>query len=263
MLYRMFVASRAIFFLLRRRPTIVWQILGAVNFFSLLNVFSVASGFPTGLVRVKLRKIRHPIYIRGGTSDFSVFHQVLIKEQYSSDEIEKARYVLDAGANIGLTSVYFLNRNPKCQIIAVEPDPHNYEVAQRNLEPYGQNCRIIQGAIWSDSKPLVLSRGTFRDGDYWATQTLPASSGQEATVLAYTVGEITKDFPSIDYLKMDIEGAELNVFRDGDLSFLEKTRVCAVECHDDDCMKAFTAALDKFGFQIEQRGEVSFGTRPE
>jgi methylase of polypeptide subunit release factors len=105
---------------------------------------------------VKLRKIRHPVYIRGGTSDFSVLYQVLIQEQYSSDEIAKARYILDAGANIGLTSVYFLNQNPECQIIAVEPDPHNCEIAQRNLEPYGQNCLIIQGAIWSESKPLRL-----------------------------------------------------------------------------------------------------------
>jgi hypothetical protein len=82
-------------------------------------------------------------------------------------------------------------------------------------------------------------------------------------VQAYSVGEITKDFPRIDYLKMDIEGAELDVFRNGDLTFLKKTRVCAVECHDDDCMKAVTSALDKFGFKIEHKGEVLFSIRPE
>jgi FkbM family methyltransferase len=261
--YRMLIAAKAVFFLLRKRPAVVWQVLRAVKPTSWINVFSAASYHPIGVVSVRLHNIRHPVYIRGGTSDFSVLYQVLVSEQYSSEDIANARYILDAGANIGLTSLLMLDRNPTCQIISVEPDPHNCEVASINLAPYGERCRLIQGAIWSDSKPLVLSRGTFRDGNYWATQTLPASGAQEATVPSYTVGEITKDFPSIDYLKMDIEGAELNVFRDGDLSFLEKTKICAVETHDDDCYKALTVALEKYGFKIEQRGEVTFGIRPK
>lgn len=264
--FRTFVALKEFFFLLRNRPNIAKQLLASVKLHSWVTLFaskSINSSKQGELVRIDLKKISTPVYIRNGTSDFYVLWQVLGDNQYADECLANAKFIIDAGSNIGLASLFFLNANPNCEVIAVEPDPENCAVANRNLAPYKDRCRVIQGAIWSRAEPLVLSRGTFRDGGYWATQTLPASGGFEPTVNAYTMSEIAKDFPRIDFLKMDIEGAELNVFRDGDISFLERTNCCAVECHDDDCLKAFTSAVLRFGFVINKQGEVTYGRKPK
>jgi FkbM family methyltransferase len=196
--------------------------------------------------------------LRNGTSDFAVFCQVFLERQYDLPIVPKAEYIVDAGANIGLASVYFLSRNPRARVVAIEPDPENFEIAQENLRSFGDRCKLIHGAVWSHSGTLAISRGSFRDGKHWATQTLPIVDDTHDSVRAYSVNELTRDalFPRIDLFKMDIEGAELQVFRDGETGFLMTTRCCAVECHGDDCVNAYSAAIQAAGFRLRQSSEL-------
>ena len=81
---------------------------------------------------------------------------------------------------------------------------------------------------------------------------------------AYTVDELLLDagFPRIDLLKVDIEGAELQVFRDGNTEFLLKTRgMAAVECHSAECVEAFESAVCD-GFHLRDTGELRVAERP-
>lgn len=45
-------------------------------------------------------------------------------------------FIIDAGANIGLTSVYLANRFPNARILALEVDQQNFELLAENARPY-------------------------------------------------------------------------------------------------------------------------------
>jgi hypothetical protein len=57
--------------------------------------------------------IAQPVHIRVGTSDVPLYHEILVREQYSIDLPFTPRTITDAGANIGLASIYYAHRFPK------------------------------------------------------------------------------------------------------------------------------------------------------
>lgn len=223
-----------------------------------LSAFDDFSVRAEGRTEVHVHGVRHAIQLRNRTSDFAVFRQVFLEQQYNLPIVRHAEYIIDAGANIGLSSVYFLSRNKNVRIVAIEPDPENYAVAQENIAPFGDRCCLIHGALWSHSGTLAISRGSFRDGRHWATQTIPNVRDSDEIVRAYTMNEIIAEagFPNIDLLKMDIEGAELQVFRDGDVQFLQKTSCCAVECHGTECESIFASKTHDLGFRLRTSTEL-------
>jgi FkbM family methyltransferase len=218
---------------------------------------------PPGRTEIWLRGLPFPVQLRNGTSDFAVFSQVFLMRQYDLPIVLRARSIVDAGANIGMASLYFLWRNPHARVIAIEPDAENHAIAQENLAHFGDRCRLIHGALWSHSSTLAVSRGTYRDGRHWASQTVPISQSTTEQVRAYTVDEIIGEagYTEVDLLKIDIEGAELQVFRDGNLDFLERTRCCAVECHGAEAESAFRAAVIAHGFTTAPHAELTVATR--
>src|SRR5690554_2347811 len=83
---------------------------------------------------LKLRK--HP------SSDYNVFTQVFIDKEYEppisyflKNNIE-LKTVIDAGANIGLTSAYIKNEFPNAKIVCIEPDNDNFELLSYNLKTF-------------------------------------------------------------------------------------------------------------------------------
>jgi predicted O-methyltransferase YrrM len=63
-------------------------------------------------------------------------------------DIVKARQtavVVDAGANIGLASLWFANQYPKAKIVCIEPDPENFRILKENLA--ASDLRSIQPEI--------------------------------------------------------------------------------------------------------------------
>jgi len=201
--------------------------------------------------------------MRDGTSDWDAFIQVFLDGQYDLSFPNSPAYIVDAGANVGLASLYFLRRFPQARVISIEPDPENFAIAQKNLAPFGDRCHLVNAALWSTAGTLFISRGTFRDGRHWATQTLPLQAAGEETVQARTIKSLTNEFrfPRVDLLKMDIEGAEVSVFGLGDTSFLGNTQVCAVECHGAEGETAFKKAAMPYGFKFKRFGELTVASK--
>ncbi|MEN0111596.1 MAG: FkbM family methyltransferase [Planctomycetota bacterium] len=210
-----------------------------------------------------LRSPEQAVWLRHGASDFDTFRQVLLRQQYGHAAGGAVATIMDAGANVGLTSVFLLRRYPGARAIAVEPDPENLEVAQRNLETFGDRAQVIHGAIWNEAGTLNVHRGSFRDGRHWASQVSDASDDSVGLVPAFTIEELVADqgWATLDLLKMDIEGAELQVFRDGPTEFLAGTRCCMVEVHDHPCYEALVGALRPHGFRLSQHSEVTLAKR--
>src|SRR5262245_51740970 len=88
-----------------------------------LNAYRGSWQGATGSTSVVLRRDEFPYVIRHGTSDFAVFCEVLLQEEYACiPHLDDVRTIVDAGANVGFSTRYLLRRFPSARVIALEPD---------------------------------------------------------------------------------------------------------------------------------------------
>lgn len=126
-------------------------------------------------------------------------------------ELKAGDNVLDLGAYCGVSSLMFAEVvGALGNIIAVEPDPTNYEVMQANLREHNKNSIVspVQAAVWKRNTTLKFdAEGSMGSS---AHSILRGRSGKPVMVNALTVESLTHGM-RIDAVKMDIESAEYKV----------------------------------------------------
>lgn len=213
--------------------------------------------------RLRSPHAAHPLAFRRGTSDLSVFRQVFLGLEYACVPNDRAARIIDCGANVGYASAYLLSRYPDAELVAVEPDPGNFEILVRNLAPYGPRARAIHGAVWSHATRLSMAAPDYRDGEAWARQV--REGGDE--VAAYGVADLLRiaGWERADLLKMDIEGAEAVVFARGTDAWLDRIDTMVVELHDDTVFGPASEIVGRAttGFASRTSGELTVYRRTE
>ena len=214
--------------------------------------------------RLILKNCRHAVFCRSGTSDLHVFHQIFVEDEYRCvNDASNVDLIVDCGANIGLSSVYFLNHFPQSFVIAVEPVPDNFRMMERNLKPYQDRVKMLNSAIWSHSAPLTISESKYRDGAEWSHQVRECKTGEAPLFWGLDIGQILKESgrTRISILKIDIEGAEGIVFsHPGYKNWIDKVDTILIEIHDDSsfgkCSDIFFSAT-KGHFDYSRCGELT------
>lgn len=220
-------------------------------------------------LRLHPRGLLHPVWIRPGTSDLDVFGQIFSGDEYGIvSGLPEVSLVVDGGANVGYSAAYFLSRYPQATVISVEPDPENLAMLRRNLAPYGDRAVVVDGALWSSPGELELQLG-FRDDRHWARRTAPpgtaAASSSSATgaslVRGFTIDELMRQAGTehISILKLDVEGAEAELFREHQ-PWMEAVGTFVVELHEDagpvSAWDLFRQALAGLPVRYSRSGEL-------
>jgi FkbM family methyltransferase len=221
---------------------------------------------PDGLYPVSAPGFQHPVYLRPYTTDPAVFKQVVRDAQYDILPPDAdVGLVIDCGANIGLSSLFFLNRFNSCRVIAVEPDPSNFAVLQRNLRPYGARARTVNSGVWSHPARLRMSDDLFGDGREWARTVRECLPGEESQFVATDIGTMLRESGEqrISVLKIDVEGSEREIFARNYESWLPMVDALAVELHDDECRAIFERAVgdSPTPFEFREVHELTVGVR--
>jgi FkbM family methyltransferase len=224
--------------------------------------FYYFSNSPGRLLKLELHGLPAPFYLRSGTSDIAVVKQTFLDSAHNAVALDpEPCTIIDLGANIGLVAVYYANLYPKATVIAVEPDPENFDLLLKNTGPYG-NIRLLQAAAWGSNTPLRVE-GQGRD--YWSRTVRPTEASRDdiATVPGITISELMRrfDLSSIDLLKVDIEGAEKEIFASNHEGWLGATKAILIELHDrfvPGCSNAFFKAIVGRPFAHSQIGEYTF-----
>ncbi len=138
------------------------------------------------------------------------YNEIFKKEAYAFNHTTESPIIIDCGANIGLSVLYFKLKYPKAQIIAFEADPEIFKTLRRNTETFNlKNVKIYQKAVWinSNSEVSFLPEGS-------AGGRIVNCSDKAKTIKVSSVR--LKDFltSKIDLLKIDIEGSEVEVIKD-------------------------------------------------
>jgi len=203
---------------------------------------------------------RNPVYLRIKTSDESAYAQTLLWGQYTVDLPFSPKVIVDAGANIGTASIYFTHKYPQARIIAIEPEASNYAMLTRNIRPYPAIIPV-QAALWSRDGEIGIGEADPTSGvsGNWAFVTGDRPS---VKVRAMTMPTLMKEMkiPGIELVKIDIEGAELEVFKDS--GWLRTVRCLMIELHDrfrPGCSEAVEPVMQ--GFSRSKRGETTFFIR--
>ena len=221
-----------------------------------------------GAIRsVKPRHAAHRLAYRVGSSDLDVLRQIFIDREYAPlCDLQHVGLVVDCGANVGYSSAFFLSTFPSCRVVAIEPDPGNFAMLERNLRAFGDRVALVRGGIWSCSLPLKISHTRYRDGREWTVQVRPCSETEEPDLQGIGMESLASRFAGerISLLKMDVEGAEAIVFA-GDVDWLDRVDAIAIELHDDSVFgtasDVFHAAIRGRGFHVSRSGELTMCRR--
>lgn len=206
-----------------------------------IRKFGVLKGPPLmlRLYRLYAAGSTEPVYVRfdRGTGiwlrpklDLGAFQQVFVWDEYGYAYDVQPKSIIDAGANIGCASVYFARRYPMAKILAVEPTPSTYRMLMRNVADL-PNVTAIQAAVWRENRPVEI----IDEGVLPVAVQIQATSGKAGVVNVpgRTVDDLMAEarFDTVDLLKMDIEGAEEEVFRQPD-AWINRVKCLIIEFHE-------------------------------
>lgn len=229
----------------------------AVDYFSAFSVLRgawvIASILFAKLLRRPLIRLPVPgtsrtIRLRNNWSDIRTYNQIFIHREYDFSRLPQAAYfpsgpvaagaemvrtkIVDCGANIGCSVIWFATQFPGADIVAVEPDMANFRLLQQNVAEFA-GVRLIHAALWSSVTSVMISNP---DADPWAfhTEAIGGDVGQNISAVdTVTLDDLlTDDTPySTIIVKIDIEGAEREVFSKN-TSWLEAVDLLMIEIHD-------------------------------
>jgi FkbM family methyltransferase len=213
-----------------------------------------------------------------------IYNEVFVKQEYMRHglTLEGASCVFDIGANIGVFALYAKIKNPKAVIHAFEPIPDTCDVLRRNVELHRladvhvHNCAV--GSCAAERRtfayyPNMAGNSTatpevkapqlkILEGQLGKdlTEFLFRSETRYASVQTLSVFLDEQDIPSIDFLKIDVEGDELAVLQGIREEHYARIRRLALEAHTPDLADEVCAVLSGAGFKISR--ETGLGSLP-
>jgi FkbM family methyltransferase len=201
-----------------------------------LSVVAIG-GLPVKVNRVSavVPDSSYEVWLRLRTSDVLVFGQVFLQRDYDSPDLpERAEVIVDLGGNVGYAAVFFGLRYPSAQLVVLEPESGNFAMLRENTAALGARVRPVRAAAWTHDG-MVNLQTALPDGSpmgAWAFQVSDAPA--PATTPCMTVQTLfdSHGFATVDILKIDIEGAELEVFTQAPAAVLRRARLIIVETHD-------------------------------
>ncbi|MCB9283030.1 MAG: FkbM family methyltransferase [Lewinellaceae bacterium] len=134
--------------------------------------------------------------------------EIFIDEVYKFECHKDSPRIIDCGSNIGLSIIYFKRRFPHAEVIGFEPDPELLNYAQQNIDNFcmKDNVTLINKAVWkyNGTIPFYIE-GTL--GGAIVENAIPKDNVIEVPCI--DISTLLKN--RVDFLKIDIEGAELEV----------------------------------------------------
>jgi FkbM family methyltransferase len=184
-----------------------------------------------------------------------LYREIFARQYYHFVASTNSPTILDCGANVGMASIYFKWLYPNSKIKAFEPDPATFGLLQRNLNRNRLDVETYNCALWDENGELDFYVDTSHPGSL-----LMSTDASRLHVEAIKVkSRKLSDFINgpIDFMKLDVEGAEHRVFNDLiQTGRLKNIRQMAIEYHhssgqNQPCLAQFLHGLESSGFQYE------------
>jgi|GEM_PF-2248860 len=183
-------------------------------------------------------------------SDSFIFSEVFQHQYYDFSLSSDPNTILDLGANIGFTAIYFARKYPKAKLACVEPMPSNLEFLRTNLELNGITASIFPSAISTKDGSLHMAIDTKDYGHKVAGIEYGKSiQGDILEVPALSVATLMQElgWERINLLKVDIEGYEAVLLKENCEWLVSVDAIC-IECHEGYGESDLKDLAEKWGF---------------
>lgn len=237
-------------------------------------------------MQIKIGEKNHHFYYRPTSNgDRGVIKQIFSDQDYNMSAWHQGRslhdyyrsclrdgktpLIVDAGANIGASAVYFAGVYSEAFVVTLEPEASNWHILEMNTSEIGR-IRNFNAAITDTDCEMQLIDPGLSDWGYRVSKgsvaRQPSTSVQEAVVKGLSPRTILNDKACIGktplILKIDIEGAEDALFS-GDTGWLDLFPCVIIELHDwmlpfSGSSRSFLRAVTKHDFDLIHRGENTF-----
>ncbi len=157
--------------------------------------------------------------------------QYALTDYIASLPIGNSKVFLDAGSFIGTFTIYVALLVENSQVVAVEPDTHNRKLLVENIRINNlTNVIVCDKGLWNKKTTLKFAAD---DGEMSGFETSGNSSDNVILVKTTTIDGLSKKYKAdFDYIKMDIEGAEIEALQ-GSIALIRrvKTRFVVASYH--------------------------------
>ena len=181
------------------------------------------------IVSLKVAGYENRVYYRRkNRTDLNLLRKILCSGAGDPDLPISEGLIIDAGANVGYVTIALAKKYPGCRILAIEPDRDNYQVLEQNTAEIPQ-VQTLLGALWSKSGTLCVTNPEAKSVSF---QVAPSGDGE--SVQAFSVSDLMEltGENSVSLLKLDIEGAEFEVFQSHTDIWFKKVKTMMVELHE-------------------------------
>jgi FkbM family methyltransferase len=221
-----------------------------------------------------------PFFLRDqSSSDKDVIQQIFVNKNYELARLARfndiaSEYkrilgagrtplIIDCGANISASPIWFAKSFPNARILALEPEPHNYEMLQLNCRKL-PNIKSVRGAISCTNETLFVEDPGAGD---WGFRTTGRPTKRNIATPAYSIESVVRQCGDVDLflVKIDIEGGESRLF-EREYEWIERTELIIIELHDwmlprsansQNCLRA----LSQYPRDFVSIGENAFSIR--
>ena len=214
------------------------------------------------VARLRMRALGgREVLVRPGSSDLATVWGAFARRYHlPPPELGTPGTIWDLGANIGLTVADFACRFPRARVLGVELDQENVALARRNTAPWADRCQVLHAAIWVADGEVRYQGWPGATSNYRLTGT-----GEGTPVPAVSLASLLREQDGgVDYVKVDVEGTERELLRDG-AGWAEQVRCVKVELHGDYRVADCEADLRRLGYGTRrdaQHPACVIGLRP-
>ena len=161
------------------------------------------------------------ITLPDGASYVFMQNEIFNENIYEFKTNNQEPYIIDAGANIGLSVIYFKKKFPNAKVVAFEPDPEIFNILKNNMQSFNlKDVDLINKGVWKEDATLPF----FSEGADAGTLNVKSKNKENLQTIDLIA---LKPYISkkVDFLKIDIEGAETEVLKSVENSLHHVARI--------------------------------------
>jgi FkbM family methyltransferase len=193
---------------------------------------------------------------RRNRGDIQSLRDIWLLPTYEPPFAGRVDVVVDLGANIGFATLYFARRLGARTCVAVEPDAGNARLLRRNLEQNGIRATVLEAAVGAADGTATFAAAQESN----LGRLTDTADGTPVPVVSMRTVLQGLDSGRIDLLKIDIEGAERDLFT-GDTAWLDRVDAIMMEFHADAAApEPILACIEGHGLRHIAGNSVQAGT---
>lgn len=207
-------------------------------------------------IRIATNNGIRTVSLRENGSDIFTFYEIFVKQVYKRAlPLRDGSTAVDLGANIGMTSLWLATQAPGVRVVAVEPEESNIALLRRNVAE--DDVVVVHAAMAAQPGKVTLQIGSPSAHRIGGLTDQPHGQTASQEVDAVDPDELVARYAleTIDVLKVDIEGAEEEVFSTS-WALVDRAQLILMEVHDGEARIVISREFERQGLTALDRPDA-------